>query len=108
MSSGLDPVTLLVVEDDPVLSQVLGQTLAKDGYIIRRAATSAEAEREVAVHLPRLVLLDTCLREGTGPRLAETIRAGARRAAAHPVDRCLPSGRRVSRVGRGSGAEQVD
>ncbi len=75
MSSGLDPVTLLVVEDDPVLSQVLGQTLAKDGYIIRRAATSAEAEREVAVHLPRLVLLDTCLREGTGPRLAETIRA---------------------------------
>lgn len=75
MSSGLDPVTLLVVEDDPVLSQVLGQTLAKDGYVIRRAATSAEAEREVAVHSPRLVLLDTCLREGTGPRLAEAIRA---------------------------------
>lgn len=75
MSSGLDPVTLLVVEDDPVLSQVLGQTLAKDGYIIRRAATAAEAEREVAAYSPRLVLLDTCLREGTGPRLAETIRA---------------------------------
>ncbi len=76
MSSGLDPVTLLVVEDDPVLSQVLGQTLAKDGYIIRHAATAAEAEREVADHSPRLVLLDTCLREGTGPKLAETIRAG--------------------------------
>src|SRR5580704_17173553 len=75
MSSGLDPVTLLVVEDDPVLSQVLGQTLAKDGYVIRHAATAAEAEREVADHSPRLVLLDTCLREGTGPQLAESIRA---------------------------------
>jgi len=75
MSSGLDPVTLLVVEDDPVLSQVLGQTLAKDGYVIRRASTSAEAEQEVANHSPRLVLLDTCLREGTGPQLAEAIRA---------------------------------
>ncbi|HEV8000342.1 MAG TPA: efflux RND transporter periplasmic adaptor subunit [Planctomycetaceae bacterium] len=76
MSSGLDPVTLLVVEDDPVLSQVLGQTLAKDGYVIRHAATAAEAEREVADRSPRLVLLDTCLREGTGLQLAETIRAG--------------------------------
>jgi cobalt-zinc-cadmium efflux system membrane fusion protein len=75
MSSGLVPATLLVVEDDPVLSQVLGKTLAKDGYIIRRAATSAETERELADHSPRLVLLDTCLREGTGPQLAETIRA---------------------------------
>jgi cobalt-zinc-cadmium efflux system membrane fusion protein len=75
MSSGTDPVTLLVVEDDPLLSQVLGQALAKDGYDIRRATTSAEAEREVAANLPRLVLLDTCLREGTGPQLAETIRA---------------------------------
>jgi cobalt-zinc-cadmium efflux system membrane fusion protein len=75
MSSGLDPVTLLVVEDDPVLSQVLGQTLAKDGYVIRHAATAADAERELTEHSPRLVLLDTCLREGTGRQFAETIRA---------------------------------
>jgi cobalt-zinc-cadmium efflux system membrane fusion protein len=75
MSSGLDPVTLLVVEDDPVLSQVLGQTLAKDGYVIRHAATAADVERELTEQSPRLVLLDTCLREGTGRQLAETIRA---------------------------------
>jgi cobalt-zinc-cadmium efflux system membrane fusion protein len=74
MSLGLDPATLLLVEDDPVLGQVLGQALAKDGYVVRHAATAAEAEREVTDNAPQLVLLDTCLREGTGPQLAESIR----------------------------------
>jgi DNA-binding response OmpR family regulator len=65
---------LLVVEDDPVLSDVLCRILSRDGYAVGQALNASQALTLVAQRLPRLVLLDVGLREGTGLQLAETLR----------------------------------
>jgi DNA-binding response OmpR family regulator len=66
--------TLLVVEDDPVLCEVLCRILSRDGYAVGQALNASEALTLVAERLPRVVLLDVGLREGTGLQLAETLR----------------------------------
>jgi cobalt-zinc-cadmium efflux system membrane fusion protein len=65
--------TLLVVEDDPVLCEVLCRILSRDGHDVRRAINASEALELIDERMPQLVLLDACLREGTSLQLANTI-----------------------------------
>jgi two-component system, OmpR family, phosphate regulon response regulator PhoB len=54
-------VKILVVEDDPDISDLLKRVLESDGYEVEMATDSAGALRAVAEHAPDLVLLDVVL-----------------------------------------------
>lgn len=75
MSSGIDPATILVVEDDAVLGEVLGRILTQDGHLVRHAQHADDALALIKDWTPRLILLDACLRNGSGLKLAEDLRA---------------------------------
>ena len=64
---------ILVVEDDPILSEVLCRILSRDGHDVSRALNASEALEVIHKRVPQLVLLDACLREGTSLQLAKTI-----------------------------------
>jgi CheY-like chemotaxis protein len=50
--------TILIVDDDPTLVRVLGQTLEKEGYRTVLAYDGAEALKKVLEDHPDLILLD--------------------------------------------------
>jgi len=67
--------TILIVEDDEVLGQVLARVLTVPGRLALHVCTADEAMRLVQEGCPRLVLVDAELRDGNGLKLAEAIRA---------------------------------
>ncbi len=69
------PRTILIVEDDEVLGQVLARVLTCDGRIALHVRTVAEALQQMQAGRPQLVLVDAGLRDGKGLKLAETIRS---------------------------------
>jgi DNA-binding response OmpR family regulator len=69
------PRTILIVEDDEVLGQVLARVLTFDGRIALHVRTVAEALQQMQAGRPQLVLVDAGLRDGRGLKLAETIRS---------------------------------
>jgi cobalt-zinc-cadmium efflux system membrane fusion protein len=65
--------TILVVEDDPVLCEVLCRILSRDGHDVCRALSASEALELIDERSPQLVLLDACMREGTSLQLVQAI-----------------------------------
>ncbi|HEV3119546.1 MAG TPA: hypothetical protein VGY58_20990, partial [Gemmataceae bacterium] len=59
-----DSATILLVERDAVLAEVLSRALAREGLTVLRAVDGAEALGLAAEHEPRLVLLDFFTRDG--------------------------------------------
>jgi two-component system phosphate regulon response regulator PhoB len=53
-----DRVAILVVEDDPHVSDLLCDVLTDEGYAVMTAATSAEVHTLIATVWPALVTLD--------------------------------------------------
>jgi CheY-like chemotaxis protein len=74
-----EPVTILVVEDDAVLGQVLARVLTRDGQIALHVPNTTQALHLLTQRRPRLVIIDACLRDGTALKLAEAIRAACPR-----------------------------
>lgn len=72
---------VLVVEDDPDLSDLLAMILADAGYPVRRAHDGAEALARVAEAMPALVLLDMRMPVMNGWEFAREFRARHGRAA---------------------------
>jgi putative two-component system response regulator len=56
-----EPLSVLVVEDEPVLRGMLETWLKKNGYRVFVAADSSEAERVLEMANPQLMMLDICL-----------------------------------------------
>ena len=52
---------ILIVEDEPAISQMIGFTLSGDGYDYVEATDHAEAQRCLHERLPDLILLDWML-----------------------------------------------
>ncbi len=74
---------MLIVEDDPDLSQILGLHLDRAGFATRAAATAAEALALARTFQPHLVLLDLRLPDGSGKDVCRALKTDAltRRAA---------------------------
>lgn len=66
--------TILIVDDEPVNLQVLGNYLAKQPYELRHAGSGAEALRLVAEAKPDLILLDVMMPRMTGYEVCREIR----------------------------------
>ena len=73
--------TILVVEDDPQLQEVLTLTLQNAGYRVLRAGTIRQAEALLNANLPQMILLDWQLPDTPGLTFARRLRSETRTAA---------------------------
>ena len=73
--------TILVVEDDPELQEVLALNLQNAGYRVLRAGNTKQAEALINATLPQLLLLDWMLPDTPGLSFARKLRAEARTMA---------------------------
>jgi two-component system phosphate regulon response regulator PhoB len=70
--------SILVVEDEPAIQELISITLARNGHNVRRSVNAEEAYDEVTSALPDLILLDWMLPDGSGPSLARRLRSEPR------------------------------
>ncbi len=72
------PVTVLIVEDEPAILELVAVNLEHAGYVTLRASSAENALRELRETLPDVVLLDWMLPGQSGLALARRLRADAR------------------------------
>jgi len=70
--------SVLVVEDEPSIQELLAVNLVRHGHEVKRAANAEEAYRAVAETLPDVILLDWMLPDSPGPSIARRLRADPR------------------------------
>jgi two-component system, OmpR family, phosphate regulon response regulator PhoB len=70
--------SILVVEDEPAIQELISVNLARNGHAVRRAASADEAYRAVAETLPDVILLDWMLPDTPGPAITRKLRSEAR------------------------------
>jgi DNA-binding NtrC family response regulator len=75
MEHRLQPFGILIVEDDQLLGRVLERVLSCDGQAAVHVGDGGHAMRLLNKHVPRVVLIDTGLRNGTALTLVEAIGA---------------------------------
>ncbi|WNI17383.1 response regulator transcription factor [Actinacidiphila sp. ITFR-21] len=68
------PATVLIVEDEPGIADVLRITLKYHGFAVHSAATGREALALAREHRPDLVLLDVMLPDGNGWDVCQVLR----------------------------------
>jgi two-component system phosphate regulon response regulator PhoB len=66
----MDQKTILIVEDEPAIRNMLETTLGNSGYRIVQAADGQQANTRLADQLPDLILLDWMLPDTSGVELA--------------------------------------
>lgn len=69
--------TILVVDDQPALVQLLRQALEKEGYEVLTAHTGREALQKARAHRPDLIILDIMMPEMDGLTFLQTYRREA-------------------------------
>ena len=70
----MEPVPLLMVEDDPNVARTLAQRLGSSGFAVTHAASVAAARRALAAQRFDLALLDVGLPDGSGLDVARSLR----------------------------------
>jgi two-component system phosphate regulon response regulator PhoB len=70
--------TILVVEDEPQVQELVAVNLEHAGHRVRRAATAAEAEKSIREELPDAVILDWMLPDDSGLSLTRRLRENQR------------------------------
>jgi len=78
MSSILERPTILVVEDDPDVREVLGELLGELGYRAVTAASAEQALEVVNVVVPDLILTDVHMGAMSGLELCARLKADPR------------------------------
>lgn len=62
----MDKTSILIVDDDPFIMDVLKTVLEKEGYDVKSAVNGQEALDKVSKHMPHLIILDYILPELDG------------------------------------------
>ncbi|MEO6878411.1 MAG: sigma-54 dependent transcriptional regulator, partial [Gemmatimonadaceae bacterium] len=70
----LPPLSILVIDDEPALREVLSLRIAGWGHDVRAVGDAAEAEREIERQRPDLVLCDLVLPGSSGMELLKRIK----------------------------------
>jgi two-component system phosphate regulon response regulator PhoB len=70
--------SILVVEDEPAIQELVSFTCASSGYKVRRAETVGAAQEAIRAELPDLVILDWMLPDRGGIELLRDLRAHER------------------------------
>ena len=70
----IESSTILVVDDDPTIRDIIKKYLEKDGFRVKTAASSRDAEAILRTsRLPELMLLDIMMPGGTGWQLLKEL-----------------------------------
>jgi DNA-binding response OmpR family regulator len=69
------PKKILLIEDDPFLSSLLGNRLKKEGFGVTAVKSGAEASKALDLDKPDLILLDIILPGKSGFEVLEDIRS---------------------------------
>ena len=77
-----NPQTVLVVEDDPNMRDMMRRTLEKDGWQVAEAPNGKVALQQLAAVSPALILLDLMMPEMDGFEFMDELR---QRKDAHPI-----------------------
>ena len=72
------PATILLVEDEPAIQELIAFNLAQSGHQVLRAASAEAAQTLVKNALPDLVLLDWMLPGQSGIEFARRLRSDER------------------------------
>ena len=91
------PSRVLIVEDEPDIRALLAFHLEREGYQVARAASGADALRQVRAARPDLVLLDLMLPEMDGLEVCRRLRQDPATAAL-PIVMLTAKGEEVDRV----------
>lgn len=70
-----DPRTVLVIEDDADIRDLMAAVLERSGFEVRTAGTGADGVAVVRLHEPDVITLDTGLPDKDGLDVAREIRA---------------------------------
>lgn len=70
--------TILVVEDEPAIQELLAVNLRHNGFLVVRAGSAEEAESAIQAALPDLLILDWMLPGKSGVALAKKLRGDER------------------------------
>ena len=70
----MNDATILIIDDDPQIREVVGVALAREGYRTLKARDGAEGMREIRERRPDLAVLDIGLPEMDGLTLCREIR----------------------------------
>lgn len=70
--------TILIVEDEPAIQELLAVNLRHNGFLVVRAGSAEEAESAIRATLPDLLVLDWMLPGQSGVALAKRLRADDR------------------------------
>ena len=73
--------TLLIVEDDPQLQEILALNLQNAGYRVYKAGSVKQAEALLHTNLPQMILLDWMLPDTPGLSFARRLRSETRTAS---------------------------
>jgi DNA-binding response OmpR family regulator len=87
-------IRVLVVEDEPAISEPLAEHLAREGFAAEVVATIAAARDAVGRYEPDLILLDVMLPDGDGRDLCREIR----RSSDVPIIMLTARGEEVDRI----------
>ncbi len=74
-------ISVLVVEDDPDIAELLARSLEKAGYVPARASSGREALNMVRAAMPDLIVLDLMLPEVDGLEVCRLLRASEKTAS---------------------------
>jgi PAS domain S-box-containing protein len=77
-SSGKELKTVLVIDDEPAILELLGLTLVKKGFCVLRAASGRAGVDLGRKHVPDIIILDLGLPEFDGKQVVEELRADPR------------------------------
>ena len=69
----MDPIKILLVEDEKFLSTILTTRLSKEGFIIVQAFDGQEALDKLKTERPNLIILDLILPKKSGFEVLEAI-----------------------------------
>ena len=75
------PASILVVEDEPAIRDLLAVNLRHGGYKPLQASDASSARRQIDEELPDLVLLDWMLPDQSGTEFARRLRSEDRTRA---------------------------
>src|SRR5690242_12842689 len=70
--------TILVVEDEPQVQELVAVNLEHAGHRVRRAATAGEAESSIREELPDVLIVDWMLPDESGLSLTRRLRENER------------------------------
>jgi DNA-binding response OmpR family regulator len=82
-TTGKELKTVLIIDDEPALLELLTKTLLQKGFIVLRAADGRKGVEFATNHLPEAIILDFSMPEFNGIQIAEQLRA-------HPRTKNIP------------------